>query len=225
VTEPASPAPEPPGGGAPVPGPAGEAPAGGSRWATTAAPRGEEYDARWRAMAARGENPHGEADFVDDLLRRTRAPADAAILDGGCGTGRVAVELARRGYQLVGLDLDAAMLAVGRAKPEPVEWVLGDLATASLGRTFAAVVLAGNVMIFVASGSEGAVLANLAGHLTLGGLLVAGFQLRDGRLTLVEHDRLAAAAGLELAERWATWDREPWTGDGAYAVSVHRRER
>jgi SAM-dependent methyltransferase len=199
--------------------------AGGSRWATTEAPRGEEYDARWRAMAARGENPHGEADFVDDLLQRTGAPADAAILDGGCGTGRVAVELARRGYQLVGLDLDAAMLASARAKPEPVEWVLGDLATAALGRTFAAVVLAGNVMIFLAPGSEGAVVANLAGHLVPGGLLVAGFQLRDEHLTLATYDRRAAESGLELVERWATWDREPWTDAGAYAVSVHRRPR
>jgi SAM-dependent methyltransferase len=196
-----------------------------SRWSTTDAPRGDDYDARWQALAARGEDPHGEASFVDDLLRRTGAPADAAVLDGGCGTGRVAVELARRGYRLVGLDLDAGMLGTARTKPEPVEWVLGDLATTSLGRTFDAAVLAGNVMIFVAPGSEGAVLANIARHLVPDGLLVAGFQLQPGRFSLAEHDRLAAAAGLELVERWATWDRQPFADGGDYAVSVHRRTR
>jgi SAM-dependent methyltransferase len=175
-------------------------------------------------MAARGEDPHGEATFVEDLLRRTGGPAAASILDAGCGTGRVAVELARRGHRLVGLDLDPGMLGAARAKPEPVEWVLGDLVTAELGQVFDAVVLAGNVMIFLEPGSEGAVVANLARHLAPGGLLVAGFQLRSGGLTLALHDRLAAAAGLELVERWATWDRQPFVEGGGYAVSVHRRQ-
>jgi SAM-dependent methyltransferase len=198
-------------------------PASGSRWTTSSAPRGDEYDARWRAMSARGENPHGEADFVDELLQREGRPGDAAVLDAGCGTGRVAVELARRGYRLVGIDLDPGMLATARTKPELVEWVLGDLATAQLGCSFAAVVLAGNVMIFLAPGTEAAVVANLAGHLEPGGLLVAGFQLKTGRLTLADHDRLAGAAGLELVERWSTWDRRPWSESDDYAVSVHRR--
>jgi len=52
-------------------------------------------------------------------------------------------------------------------------------------------------------------------------LFVAGFQLTTGRLTLDLYDRHCAAAGLELVDRWATWDREPFHG-GDYAVSVHR---
>ena len=53
---------------------------------------------------------------------------------------------------------------------------------------------------------------------------MAGFQLGndDGALTIEEYDRLCRAAGLELVERWSTWDREPYRG-GPYAVSVHRR--
>ena len=57
----------------------------------------------------------------------------------------------------------------------------------------------------------------------LGDSLVAGFQLKTGRLTLADHDRLAGATGLELVERWSTWDRRPWSGSDDYAVSVHRR--
>ncbi|MGH7698507.1 MAG: hypothetical protein ACRENV_07520, partial [Candidatus Dormibacteria bacterium] len=101
---------------------------------------------------------------------------------------------------------------------------LGDLATACLpaGR-FEVVVLAGNVMIFVASGKQAAVLANLAPAVSPGGVLVAGFQLGgDGRLA--DYDRWAAEAGLELSERWSTWDRQPWRATGDYAVSVHARQ-
>jgi hypothetical protein len=38
---------------------------------------------------------------------------------------------------------------------------------------------------------------------------------------LPHYDRWCADAGLVLQARWATWDREPWDGQG-YAVSAHR---
>jgi hypothetical protein len=84
-------------------------------------------------------------------------------------------------------------------------------------------VMAGNVMIFLAPGSEGTVVANMARHLAPGGRLVAGFQLQPGHLDIARYDALATAAGLILEERWATWDGEPWVPGGGYAVSVHRR--
>jgi hypothetical protein len=66
------------------------------------------------------------------------------------------------------------------------------------------------------------VLERIAAHLHPGGLIVAGFQLVAGRLNLEHYDELAAAAGLTLSDRFATWDRDPWTPGGDYAVSVHR---
>ena len=36
-------------------------------------------------------------------------------------------------------------------------------------------------------------------------------------------DYLSDAAGFVVSERYATWDREPWTDGGGYAVSIHRR--
>ena len=185
-----------------------------SRWLAEAEGRAATYDHRWAEMAARGENVHGEADFVESLQPRS-------VLDAGCGTGRVAIELARRGVDVVGVDLDPAMLEQARAKAPEVPWLHGDLAEIDLGRPFDVVVLAGNVMIFVAAGTDAAVVANMARHVAPHGALVAGFQLEPGRLNLEDYDHHAAAAGLRLAERWATWDREPF-GGGDYAVSVHR---
>ena len=165
---------------------------------------------------------HGEATFVEALDVRS-------VLDGGCGTGRVAIELARRGLNVVGVDADPAMLSAARAKAPDLEWILADLSDFTLPdaggpgpRRFDAVVLAGNVMIFVVPGSEGRVLDRIAAHLHPGGLLVAGFQLIAGRLDLEHYDHLAAAAGLTLTDRVATWNRDPWTPGGDYAVSVHR---
>jgi len=187
----------------------------GNRWLSEAAGRSGTYDQRWAELASEGRNVHGEADLVEALGPRS-------VLDAGCGTGRVAVELTRRGIEVVGVDVDASMLAVARTKAPGLTWVHGDLATVDLGRSFDVVVLAGNVMIFLAPGTEAAVVANLAGRLVPGGALVAGFSLESGRLGLPAYDGHAAAAGLSPEERWSTWDRRPSDG-GDYAVSLHRR--
>jgi SAM-dependent methyltransferase len=196
-----------------------------NRWLNSAdVPRGEDYDARFTTLAQAGQDVHGEAHFVASL-------GGASVLDAGCGTGRVAIELARRGVDVVGIDLDAAMLAVARRKAPHLPWYEGDIATIVLTlpmapaqrRLFDTVVLAGNVMIFLVPGSEATVVSNLTRHLAPGGALVAGFQLIPGGLTLAHYDAYAAQAGVVLAERWATWDRQPWSPASDYAVSVHRR--
>jgi SAM-dependent methyltransferase len=55
----------------------------------------------------------GEVDFVEAELSGDRSKR---ILDVGCGTGRHAVELARRGYAVTGIDLSESQLARARGK-------------------------------------------------------------------------------------------------------------
>ena len=180
--------------------------------------RGQRYAERFDRLEASGASVHGEADFVAALH-------PASVLDAGCGTGRVGIELGRRGLDVCGVDRDTAMLAVARERSPEVVWFEADLAAPDLdlGRRFDVVVAAGNVMIFVDAGTEGAVVANLARHLEADGALVAGFQLEPRGLTLARYDEVASAAGLVLTDRFATWDRQPFAPGGAYAVSVHRR--
>ncbi|HLM19298.1 MAG TPA: class I SAM-dependent methyltransferase, partial [Acidimicrobiia bacterium] len=140
----------------------------------------DSYDRRWDDLAASGAEVHGEADLVDALLRELVGGPPAPILDAGCGTGRVAIELARRGYATVGVDVDPALLERARAKAPDLEWHVGDLAGLPVDTApgpFAAVVLAGNVMIFVARGTEDAVLNTVASRVAPRGLVIAGFQL------------------------------------------------
>ena len=189
-----------------------------NRWLRTARVSADEYDARYERRAAAGENVHGEADFV---LRFT----PRSVLDAGCGTGRVARELARRGVDVVGVDIDDDMLATARRRSLELTWVCADLASVDLGRTFDVILLAGNVLIYLAPGSEQRVVANLARQLAPDGAIVAGFQLQPAMLTVDRYDEIAAAAGLTVKERWSTWDRDAWDAHGDYVLSVHAPAR
>ena len=186
----------------------------GNRWLSTPRASADEYDARYERRAAAGEDVHGEANFVMRF-------APGSVLDAGCGTGRVARELARRGVDAVGVDIDADMLATARRKSPELAWRCADLSSVDLGRTFDVILLAGNVMIFLAPGSESQVIANLVRHLAPDGLVIAGFQIQPGRLSVERYDTMAAAAGLSLTERWSTWDRGAWDPRGDYVLSVH----
>lgn len=147
----------------------------------------------------------------------------ARVLDAGCGTGRVARELHRRGYEVVGVDSDSSMLAVARSEEPSLRWLLTDLASLELDERFDVVLMAGNVVVFLEAGTEGEVVRRCAAHLRPGGLLVSGW--RTDRMTAGEYDRLAIAAGLEPVARWATWDGKPWHDDADWCVAVDRARR
>jgi SAM-dependent methyltransferase len=186
----------------------------------------EEYDGRWEELAASGRDVHGEADLVEALLEEVAAKPQGSVLDAGCGTGRVAIELARRGCPTVGVDADDSLLALARQKAPDIAWLQADLAELPPGLApgpYAAAVMAGNVMIFVARGTEGRVLANVAARVAPGGFVVSGFQLVPGRIDVVEYDRHATAAGLTKYARWSTWDRAQHDATSIYLVAVDRK--
>lgn len=55
----------------------------------------------------------GECDFIENELKATGA---VTLLDVGCGTGRHSIELAKRGFDVTGIDLSASMLAKAAEK-------------------------------------------------------------------------------------------------------------
>lgn len=186
-----------------------------TRWLReTGGTRGADYDEAFRALAASGADVHGEASYVDGLLGRP-----ARVLDAGCGTGRVAVELARRGHDVVGVDSDPSMLEVAR-RHDGARWLLADLATLELPDRFDLVLAAGNVVVFLEPGTEEQVVSRLAAHLAPGGLLVSGW--RTDRLDVAGYDDWARAAGLEPVVRHATWEGTPWQPAAGWCVAVDR---
>lgn len=183
-----------------------------SRWDSE---RATTYDDKWQQMAKAGENPHGEADFVSRF-------APGSVLDAGCGTGRVAIELAARGIDAAGSDIDAKMLAEAQSKAPELPWVQSDLATLDMGRTFDLVVMAGNVILFVEPGTEEACVAGAARHVAPGGHLVAGFSLSRG-VTIDAWNSWLRAGGLEPIENLSTWAGDPFIDTSNYLVSVATR--
>jgi SAM-dependent methyltransferase len=181
------------------------------------------YARRFEALAERGQDVHGEAALVNALL----APP-ASVLDAGCGTGRIAVRLHEQGYDVVGVDVDATMLGEACAAAPHLEWLEGDLTTLELGRRFDLVLLAGNVIPLLEPETLRRVAQRLADHVLPGGAVVCGFGLDADHLPgdcpvtpLASVDAAFADAGLVAAERWSSWDREPFA-DGGYVVTVHR---
>jgi rhodanese-related sulfurtransferase len=178
-----------------------------------------EYEARFAHEAA-----HGEADLIERLARDL-APV-ASVLDAGCGTGRVAIELDRRGLDVVGVDLDDDMLELARAKALSMRWLQVDLARMQLDRRFGVVAMPGNVMRFCRDIDRRGVVHSCVQHLEPGGVLVAGFGLASSHgghaIDLAEYDGLCGDCDLTLVDRLATWEGAPYEG-GDYAVSIHRR--
>lgn len=175
---------------------------------------GRAYQKRFDALAKNGVDVHGEATFIRALKPRS-------VLDAGCGTGRVAIELALHDIDVVGVDIDESMLAeAGRLAPD-LTWIKADLSTLALGRTFDVVVLAGNVPLFCPVQNRQRLANACAAHVGPDGAMLAGFQLnRD--YDLAEYDAACADAGLSLVDRWSTWDRQPFETGCSYAVSMHR---
>jgi SAM-dependent methyltransferase len=183
----------------------------------------EKYDQRWQAMEARGEPVHGEADAVMRLIDKYLAPNQRhAILDAGCGTGRLAVEMERRelerrghgthGCTVTAIDLDPDMIERARSKSATIEWLVGNLVklddVIDAGDRYDVIVMAGNILNFCAPGTQTAIVRNMVHHLRDGGLLVCGWsqELRDDAYHWDAFVRDARDAGANLAETWTNWD-------------------
>lgn len=180
------------------------------------------YIDRFRRLAAEGADLAGEARLLDAVL-----PRGARVLDAGCGIGRVGGELAARGHQVIGVDADPALIDVALEEHPGSRWIVADLAVLDLSEfgesePFDAAVLAGNVLPFVAPGSEPDVLSRTAAHLRSDGLLVTGFGTDRG-YALADFDAHCVAAGLVLEHRFATWDLRPWQATSDFAVTLSRK--
>ena len=196
-----------------------------TRWVTEhGAGHAQWYIERFRRMAAEGVDLDGEARLLDAMLAR-----GSRVLDAGCGPGRVGAGLAARGHVVVGVDADRELIEAAKADHRGPTWLVADLAELDLAAQgerapFDAAMIAGNVMPFLAPGTEGLVLARIAAHLRDDGLILVGFGLDRG-YSLADFDTHSAAAGLLLEHRFATWDLRPWQDDAPFAVTALRRPR
>jgi len=77
----------------------------------------------WRGAMTPAQTA-SEADFLADRLELR---SGMSVLDVPCGNGRHAIELARRGIQMTGVDLSAGFIDEARSKAPEIEWLHGDM--------------------------------------------------------------------------------------------------
>jgi ubiquinone/menaquinone biosynthesis C-methylase UbiE len=122
----------------------------------------------------------------------------SAVLELGCGTGRVAIDLAEAGATVTGIDISGAMLDRARTRAATsgveAEWIAADLLTFALGRRFDAVLLPlGTIQHLTSASQIASALERAAAHLSSDGALVVdleaphGDDFNPGPLPLMEH--------------------------------------
>lgn len=133
---------------------------------------------------------------IDFLMASFQLPPDAHWLDLGCGFGRHAVELARRGGRVVGVDASPAMIAAARKKAAEAD--VSPVFQIGLAEAFAtdtlfdaAIVLFTSLGQFTGSGENSRLLERAADALKKG-----------GRLAIEVPQRAAALAQLKPSERF-----------------------
>ncbi len=102
------------------------------------------------------------------------------VLEVACGTGRVAIPIAKLGFIVTGLDIVPGMLARAREKSAgmPARWIEGDARNFDLGETFRLIFITGNAFqAFVTNDEQAAVLQRIRAHLHADGLFA--FETRN----------------------------------------------
>lgn len=162
------------------------------------------------------------------LWKQLAAAAQGPVLELGCGTGRVALRLAREGQPIVGVDRDAVLVAELERKAARLEIraeaQAGELAALDLGRRFALALAPMQVFQMLDPRERPAALAGLRAHLQPGGLAA---------IAIAEPESIAGATAAEAPlpdireiDGWVYSSRPLWVESDGEAIVVKRlRER
>lgn len=118
--------------------------------------------------------------FYRALARESGGP----VLEIACGTGRVAIPIARDGMPVTGLDVVPGMIERARSKAAglPARWIVGDARSFELGERFRLIFLTGNAFqAFVTNADQEALLRRVRAHLDDRGIFA--FETRNPRLS------------------------------------------
>ena len=162
-----------------------------------------------------------------------------SVLELACGTGAIAIPLARAGHYVTGLDLSEPMLAEARRKARAagvqVDWRHGDIRDFRLGRRYSLIILASNVLCHLLDlPSLEDCLGRVREHLASDGRFVLSVFVPDPALlrrrcdephVLAELMALLHYNGFEVVDRWSDHERRPFGPDSGLQVLVCRAPR
>lgn len=148
----------------------------------------QDYD-RVHFPTFTAERNTSEADFIESVLL---LPAGGQVLDLACGHGRHSLELAKRGYRVVGLDLSSRFIETARqsardANLSNVEFVVGDLREGYFVNRFDAAFCYFTSFGYFDDDENQKVLQNVSQALLKGGMFLLETVNRDWTIHKVEH--------------------------------------
>jgi SAM-dependent methyltransferase len=173
------------------------------------------YDALYRE-----KNYAAEARFALDQIRAIVAEPPCQILDLGCGTGLHAVEFARTGILVTGVDRSADMIAVAENRrgslskdlSERLRFSVGDIRQIDLHGRYDAVVSLFHVISYVVENNDlKATLEIVRQHLKPGGAFIFDFWYGPAVIRNPPQSRVKSTwIGKNYVQRRASpeWDRE-----------------
>ena len=128
-----------------------------------------------------------QCDFIEDVLSRRGLTSGARVLDAGCGVGNHAIELARRGYVVSGVDLSPQFIAEAQRRVGddglPVSFSVGDILELSAASPYDAILCRGVLNDLLDGVSRRVVFRSFAGVLRSQGVLV--LDVREWNATVV----------------------------------------
>ncbi|NJE26818.1 class I SAM-dependent methyltransferase [Thermococcus sp. MV5] len=136
----------------------------------------EYYDVIYRRRA---ERVRDEINFVEEIFKADAKRDVKKILDLACGTGIPTLELARRGYEVIGMDLHEEMLEVAKRKAKreglTIEFIQGDALEVDFNQEFDAVTMFFSSIMYFDERDIKKLFNSVAKALKPGGVFVADF--------------------------------------------------
>lgn len=130
-------------------------------------------------------------DFIEAALGNQGIGAGSSVLDAGCGTGRYALELARRGYRVCGADRSPELIAIARnrAPHEPAypEFIIADLLAVTFTRPFDAILCRGVLNDLVEEADRIAIFRHFGIWLRSRGIAI--FDVREWARTVARYQK------------------------------------
>jgi SAM-dependent methyltransferase len=177
------------------------------------------FSGDWASIQPQAWTADETVEAADLIEKALQLPETSSILDVPCGNGRISLELARRGYEVTGIDFSTEMIGLGRQAAEEqglqVDWQEGDMRMLPSTGTFdAAICWWGSFGYFDDEGNA-EFLEAVFGALRPGGKLLidspglevvlSGWQPRDwsrvGDFVVLEERRFDAASS-RVEGRW-----------------------
>jgi SAM-dependent methyltransferase len=119
--------------------------------------------------------------MIDDFAGRCLDARLGPVADVGCGAGRVSAHLAKRGVEVLGVDLSPGMIDVARRSHPHLRFAVGAMEDLPIHDAALGGVLAWYSLIHTAPDLLPGVVSEFARVLKAGGWLLTAFQAGDGQ--------------------------------------------